>query len=139
MTSVKYFLVKKYRFLFILLGGMLLFINSSPVGAQGSLSGGNDGDVVVGVDKINNTIGPSNLASFVKSILDIVLTNGIPVVALSIIYSGFLFVSAQGNQEKLQEAKKALLFTLVGAAVLFGSWVIAQAIGNTIEEIRRAA
>ena len=57
---------------------------------------------------------------------------GIPLVALAIIYCGFLFVQAQGNSEKIEQAKDALLYTIIGAAILLGSWAIAGIISNTI-------
>jgi hypothetical protein len=51
---------------------------------------------------------------------------------LAIIYSGFLFVFARGNSEKLGKAKDALLYTLIGAAILLGSWAIAEMIQATV-------
>lgn len=57
---------------------------------------------------------------------------GIPVVALAIIYSGFLFVFARGNSEKLGKAKDALLYSVIGAAILLGSWAIAKLIAVTV-------
>lgn len=86
--------------------------------------------------KLDNPITQETLSTFIKSILDIVITIGIPVVALAIIYSGFLFVKARGNPEELQKAKSAFMWTIIGAAILLGSWVFAQAIGETIEQIR---
>jgi len=53
-------------------------------------------------------------------------------VALAVIYSGFLFVFARGNSEKLGKAKDALLYTLIGAAILLGSWAIAEMIQATV-------
>ena len=76
--------------------------------------------------------GPTSLEGFIKTLLEGVLKVGIPVVALAIIYCGFLFVSARGNSEKLTKAKDALLFTLIGAAILLGSWAIAQLIRDTV-------
>ncbi len=87
---------------------------------------------------LKNPIGVDDLSTFVKKILDIVLTIGIPIVALAIIYSGFLFVSARGNSEKLTDAKKSLMYTLIGAAILLGAWILAQAIGDTVGELRKA-
>jgi hypothetical protein len=55
---------------------------------------------------------------------------------LAIIYCGFLFVTAQGNSEKLKKAKQALLYTIVGAALLLGSLVITRAIQGTVDEIK---
>ena len=76
--------------------------------------------------------GPTNLPAFIKTLLEGVLTVGIPIVALAIIYCGFLFVSVRGNSEKLTKAKDALLYTLIGAAILLGSWAIAQLISDTV-------
>ena len=89
--------------------------------------------------KINNPLGNkiTDIPSFIKAIITIVLYIGVPIIALAIIYSGFLFVKAQGNPEQLTKAKSTLLYTLIGAALLLGAFVIAQAIGSTVEEIRK--
>src|SRR3989344_724223 len=58
----------------------------------------------------------------------IVMPIGGMLAVLAFIYSGFLYVTAQGNDTKLATAHKALLYTSVGTAVLLGSWVIAQVI-----------
>ena len=82
--------------------------------------------------KIVNPIKVDTINGFIKTLLEGVLRVGIPIVALAIIYCGFLFVSARGNSEKLGKAKDALLYTLIGAAILLGSWAIAQLISDTV-------
>lgn len=77
-------------------------------------------------DKINS------IPAFIQTLLEGVIKIGIPIVALAIIYCGFLFVEARGNSEKLGKAKDALLYTLIGAAILLGSWAIATLISNTV-------
>ena len=72
---------------------------------------------------------------FLKEILKAVIKIGIPLIVLAIIYSGFLFVTAMGNPEKLTKAKDALLWSLVGAAVLLGAWAIAELIVTTIPKL----
>jgi len=57
---------------------------------------------------------------------------GIPIVALAIVYCGFLFVFARGNSEKLTKARDALLYTVIGAAILLGAWAIAKMISATV-------
>jgi hypothetical protein len=79
--------------------------------------------------------GVTSLKAFIEKALDIILTIGVPLVALAIIYCGFLFVMAQGEPAKLTKAKEALLYTIIGAALLLGAWVLAQAISGTIQEI----
>lgn len=74
----------------------------------------------------------STLPDLIKTILEGALKIGIPIVALAIIYCGFLFVFARGNPEKLTKARDALLYTLIGAAILLGAWAIAKMISATV-------
>jgi hypothetical protein len=87
---------------------------------------------------IRNPLGDVHINSipdFIAEVIKTVLLLAIPVIVLAIIYAGFLFVTAQGNSEKLGKAKKVLLYTLVGAAIILGSFVIANAIKGTVEDI----
>ena len=76
------------------------------------------------------------LPSLIKTILEGVVKIGMPIIALAIIYAGFLFVAARGNTEKLTKAKDSLLYTLIGAALLLGAWTIAQLISDTVLQIK---
>lgn len=86
---------------------------------------------------IKNPLGKSisDIPTFIQTILGFVLLIGVPIIVLAIIYAGFLFVTAQGNSEKLTMAKTTLLYTLIGAALLLGSFVIAKAIKGTVDQI----
>lgn len=90
---------------------------------------------------INNPLNSSikDIPSFIKLVLQSVIYIGVPIVTLAIIYSGFLFVQAQGNEEQLTKAKKTLMYTLIGAALLLGSLVITDAIKGTVDEIKRTS
>lgn len=77
----------------------------------------------------------TSLEGFLKVILKAAIKIGIPLVVLAIIYSGFLFVTAMGNSEKLGKAKDAFIWSLIGAAVLLGAWAIAELILETVETI----
>ena len=91
------------------------------------------GDATTG--KIVNplgSLGPQTVTDFIKIVLQGALRIGIPILALAIIYSGFLFVAAQGKSEKLETAKKSLTYTIIGAAILLGAWALAQLITNTV-------
>ncbi len=79
---------------------------------------------------------PSSLFSFVTFVLNkIVLPIGAVVVVFFIIYSGYLFVTAGGDQKKLDSAKKTFWGVVIGTAVLLGSLTIAQAIKSTVCQI----
>lgn len=81
---------------------------------------------------IVNPIKAENINSLIKQILEGVIKIGIPIVALAIIYCGFLFVQARGKPEAIKKAKDALIYTLIGAAILLGAWAIAQLISDTV-------
>jgi|GEM_PF-2064494 len=85
---------------------------------------------------INPLGGVDSIEGFLEKLFNIVLRIAIPIIALAIIYSGFLFVTAQGKEDKLTTAKSTLLYTLIGAAIILGAWVIANALSKTVEDIR---
>lgn len=77
-----------------------------------------------------------SLYDLIKAIINnIVLPIGGVLAVLAFIYSGFLYVTAQGDAGKIKTAHQALLYTAIGTAVLLGSWVIASVIENTIRQI----
>ncbi len=75
------------------------------------------------------------LASFLNSILDFVITIGSIIVILMLVYVGYLFVVARGNDSKITEARQALLWTVIGALVLLGAKAIAIGVCETVKSI----
>jgi len=92
--------------------------------------------VKVGATLVNPFKGGDSLFVLLETIIsDILLPIGGVLAVLAFIYSGFLYVTAQGNESKLATAHKALLYTSIGTAVLLGSWVLANVICNTIGQL----
>ncbi|MCI0542171.1 hypothetical protein L0Y69_00230, partial [bacterium] len=60
---------------------------------------------------------------------------GIPIAAVFLIYSGFLFLTAQGDTTQLTKAKTSFVWAAIGTAVLLGAWALAEAIRGTIDTI----
>lgn len=87
---------------------------------------------------IENPIGKDydTIPKFIEAVINVVLIVGIPLLVLAIIYAGFLFVKAQGNSGELEIAKRTLMYTIIGGVLLLGAFVIAKAIGQTVEEIK---
>ena len=77
----------------------------------------------------------TSLPELIDKILLAFIQIGVPVAALFIVYSGFLFVFARGNEEKLKMAKTVLTYTLIGTAVLLGAQVISSVIGGTLDQV----
>jgi hypothetical protein len=57
------------------------------------------------------------------------------ITVFFIIYSGFLFVTARGNKEQLEKAKKAFFWTIIGAIVVLGSSVISSALEGLVNNL----
>lgn len=84
--------------------------------------------------QISNPLGPdTGLLDIFSLILNGLILIATPIVILTVIYSGFLFVTAQGNVEKLQKAKTAITYALIGALILIGGQAISQLIQNTFD------
>ncbi len=129
---MKKFIAIVFSFLFIFSMGVSL-VHGGDGGTTGGVDGGTT-DVEVTLDN-PFSIG-DDLFDLLKAVInDILLPIGGILVVLAFIYSGFLYVKAQGKPGDLEKAHNALLFTAVGAALLLGSWVIANVIKTTIEQI----
>jgi len=97
-----------------------------------SLAADGDGNLTSDSKVVNPLGTTTTLTGLIKTVLIGLIKIGSPIIVLAIIYSGFLFVAAQGNSEKLEEAKRSLVYTLIGAAILLGSWAIAELISSTV-------
>ena len=83
----------------------------------------------------DNPLGAITLYDFLYNILNAVVFIVFPFIVLMIVYTGFLFVAAQGNSEKLSKARSSLVWTVVGALVVLGAKALAMAIEATVEDI----
>ena len=75
------------------------------------------------------------MEGFLQSILAFVVRIGTIVVILMLVYVGYKFVAAQGNETALQEARRMLLWTVVGALILLGAQAISLGIQATVNAI----
>jgi hypothetical protein len=64
--------------------------------------------------------------------LDAVVYLGSIFLTLAIIYVGFLFVMARGNEEKIRGARSALVWTVIGGLILLGAKAIGLVISATV-------
>jgi hypothetical protein len=100
-------------------------------------TGGVNGPTTVnGFALIENPIGNgTTIPILIGKLLKIVAELGAVVCIFFIIYSGFLFIKAQGDPGELTKAKNTFLWSVVGAAVLLGASVIADIIVGTVDSV----
>lgn len=85
--------------------------------------------------KISNPLKKDTIQELILAITDAVVEIGYYIVVFFILYSGFLFVKARGDEKGLGDAKKTFLWTVVGAAVLLGAQVLSLVIKNTVAQL----
>lgn len=71
-----------------------------------------------------------DIFSLIYGVLQFISQLGAILVVLMIIYSGFLFVSARGSEEKISTAKKTFTWSIIGAVVLLGATALAEVVCN---------
>ncbi len=79
--------------------------------------------------------GICSLSSLIDALLAVVVQVGSILLLLSLIWTGFLFIQAQGNSEKISSARSALMWTVVGGLLLLGAQALSLLITSTVESL----
>lgn len=82
-----------------------------------------------------NPIEADDFSTVVTELAYLMKIIGIPLATAALVYSGFLFVTARGNEEQLKKAKKWFVWTVVGTAIIVGAVVIASAVVNFAQSL----
>jgi hypothetical protein len=85
--------------------------------------------------ELDNPLGVKSITELITNLLKIVAELGAIICVFFIIYSGFLFIKAQGNEGELTKAKSVFFWSVIGTAVLLGASVVAEIITGTVESI----
>jgi hypothetical protein len=76
--------------------------------------------------------GVDSIGDLFYKIVDFVMSLSYVVIAFFLLLSGFKFVTAQGSDEKLTEAKHTFYYTIIGALILIGANTIIKVIQSVI-------
>ena len=88
---------------------------------------------------LDNPLKVDTIAALLAAVLDIVVQVGLVVIVFFVIFAGFKYVTARGNTSEIAKAHQALLNTLIGAAIVLGSYAIAKALENTVSQLKAEA
>lgn len=91
--------------------------------------------IVSAQSTLQNPVQFPDIASFIAGALKVMVMVALPIISFFIVYSGFLFVSARGNEEQLGTAKRNFFYVIIGAILILGAWVIATLIGGTVKQL----
>jgi len=93
------------------------------VNAQGFISQGDNPQAVS-----TATGGQGSFRQLALTIVNFFLTFLGLIAVVMIIYGGFLYVSAAGNQEKIESAKKIIMYAVIGIIVILLSFAIVNTV-----------
>ena len=86
---------------------------------------------------LENPTSFKGISDFVAGFLRAITLIALPIIALFLVYAGFLFVKAQGEPGKLNDAKRNFMYVILGAGLILGAWVLATLIGGTVSQLVR--
>ena len=52
---------------------------------------------------------------------------------IAVVIGGFMYMASGGNEQKTEQAKKIILYAVIGEAVILASWMIVKTIAGFIE------
>lgn len=85
---------------------------------------------------LDNPLGFETLYDFLVAILDVVIAIAFPALILFFVWIGFKFLTAQGDPKEIQKAREYFLWAIVGALLVLGARVLAEAIRGTVEQLK---
>ncbi|MBI4079734.1 hypothetical protein HY414_00710 [Candidatus Kaiserbacteria bacterium] len=84
---------------------------------------------------LKNPLNFSTIPEFIAGALKALALIALPIITLFLVISGFYFITAQGNQEKLSTAKRNFVYVLLGALLILGAWILATLIAGTVSQL----
>lgn len=98
--------------------------------------GGPNYDPNVTYPPLTNPLGMNfDIINFLDKLFTNFVKIAFPFLVIFMVYSGFLFVEARGNEEKLAHAKKNLFYVIIGALIVLGAYTLAHAIKGTVDQL----
>jgi hypothetical protein len=89
--------------------------------------------------KITSPLEKLNIQDIITAVLSFIVKVGTVIAVFFVIYSGFLFVTAQGDESKISKAKTTLFGVVIGALILIGAEVLSEVICNTANQLGAGA
>lgn len=71
--------------------------------------------------EIENPLAAKNFWDLIDKLIDFIFYLAIPIAAIMITVAGFRFVTAAGDPEKIQTAKKMILWVLIGLLIVISA------------------
>ena len=80
----------------------------------------------------NNPVSFESLDEFVVHIVNLAISFSVLIAIAALIIAGFKYILAMGDEEKVEEATKSLIFAIVGLVIVFIAPLVVEYITNTL-------
>jgi hypothetical protein len=91
---------------------------------------------VTGASAISNpSFVTGDFATILNRVVDYMIDYGIVLLGAMVVWTGFLFVKAQGNEKDLGPAKQSLIWTIVGGAIIIAAKGISLLVQGTVSSL----
>lgn len=81
---------------------------------------------------VKSHIKPTSIEGLLLAILEIFIIIATPLIVLYIIYAGFLYVTARGNTQQVEQATRALTYAIIGGVIILGAVALSNIIGGVV-------
>lgn len=80
------------------------------------------------LDKVNATSsgGPTDLPTFIGKLINVLLSVLGIILVVYVVYAGYLWMTASGEKEKVEKAKKMLGQAIIGIVLIIAAWAISD-------------
>ncbi len=74
--------------------------------------------------RISNPLESGSVFELIRKLYRAVMMIAIPILVVALVYTGFVFVSAAGNEDKLKNAKRNATYIVVGIIIILAADII---------------
>lgn len=85
---------------------------------------------------LDNPIAVETIEGLLRALIGIVIVFATPIIIFFIVYAGFLYVTARGNEQTITQANRALFYAIIGGLLILGAYVLIEIVSNLIESVR---
>ena len=95
--------------------------------------GANTNDV-----NIKNQVKESDIISFLTRMASVLIIFGAIVFMIMLLYGGFTYLTAAGNPENEEKAKKTLIWAVIGIIIISGAFILESYFQGNLKNIFNA-
>ncbi|MCA9357822.1 hypothetical protein KC902_01030 [Candidatus Kaiserbacteria bacterium] len=83
-------------------------------------------------EPFKNPLTFTSITEMIVAIMNVVIIIATPIIVFFLIYAGFMYVTAQGNPQKIEIASRSLLYGIIGGVIILGSVAILAIVKNVV-------